>query len=322
MNLPACYRIGIGTLAALAACALLGSVPAKAAAKSCEQDDDCPDKFTCEVTGTIECSDAKPCPEGEKCETPVSCEPEDYRECVSPSCEDDGDCPSDMVCYEQACVPRYVPPCSEDADCGDGFKCEEESISMCSGGGSTGSGTGTGGAASSIDGGQANPPDSETHCTTTHTGEFHCVLQPIACEDESDCPDGFSCEDDPNQATCVDTGAASGKGADDSAGSSDESRCPDASSSQTKSCLPPYSDLKGVDRGEQAGSTDGGHGTTENPPVTPSSSKKKSSGCSAAPAESHVTTAPLALLGLLCFVLGIRSTRRLALRRVRTGRRA
>lgn len=160
---------------------------------------------------------------------------------------------------------------------------------MCSGGGSTG--TGTGGAASSMDGGQANPPDSETHCTTTRTGTFHRVLQPIACEDESDCPDGFSCE-----------GGAS---------------------SRAKSCLPPYYELKGVDRGEHAGSTDGGgQGAGENPPTTPSSSKHESSGCSAAPGESNATIAMLALFGLLFFALGVRSTRRLAARGVQTRRRS
>ncbi len=281
-------------------------------------------------------------PDGEKCETPASCEPEDYRECVSPSCEDDSDCPSDMVCYERtstqcggstpgcdpsgecpepvdagqpectqtterSCVPRYVPPCTEDAECGEGFTCEEESISMCSGGGSAG-GTGTGGAASSTDGGRANPPDGETHCTTMPTGRFLCVLQPIACEDEGDCPDGFTCEDDPNQSACVDSDPAPGGAADDPEGSSEDSTCPDASSTRTKACLPPYYDLEGEGRGEHGGSTDGSG--TGNPPTTPSSRNHASSGCSAATGESDVTSAPLALLGLLCFTIGVRSTRR------------
>ena len=339
MTLLACRRIGFGTLFTLGACALLASVPAEASAKSCEQDDDCPDEFTCEVTGAIECSDSKPCPEGEACETPADCVPEEYRECVSPSCEDDGDCPSDMVCYEQtssqcggstpgcdpsgecpepvdagqpectetterSCVARYVPPCTEDTDCGVGFTCEEESISTCSGGGSAG-GTGTGGAAPSMDGGQANPPDGETHCTTMPTGRFRCILQPVACDDESDCPSGFSCEDDPNQPACAVLDPAFG-GQDDPEGSSEDGNCPDASTSPTKVCLPPYYDLEGGEgRGEQGGSTDGSG--AENPPTTPRTHENESSGCSAAPGNAD---APSALLALMCLALGIRSRRR------------
>lgn len=348
MRSSARHRTWIGTLVTLAAYASLGALAGRARAQSCEQDADCPDKFSCEITGTIECpsSGSERHSGGQKGEGQASCVPQDYRECVSPSCEGDGDCPRDMVCYEQtatqcggstpscdpngecpapvdagapgctetserSCVPRYVPPCTEDADCGEGFSCEEESIPSCSGGGSVGSGTGTGGAASSLDGGQATPPDSETHCTTTPTGKLHCVLKAIACDDASDCPDGFSCEDDPNQATCVDTEPAPA-GGDDSAGGSDEARCPDAGV-RTKVCLPPYSDLTGAGRGGKGESTDGsGHGTTEQPPTTPT--KKSSSGCSAAPGESDATTASLALLALSCFMLGARSRRRDAVR--------
>jgi hypothetical protein len=146
-------------------------------------------------------------------------------------------------------------------------------------------------------------------------------LKAIACDGASDCPEGFSCEDDPNQATCVATEPAPA-GGDDSAGSSDAARCPDAGV-HTKVCLPPYSDLTGAGRGGKGESTDGsGQGTTEQPPTTPTSSKGSSSGCSAAPGESGATTASLPLLGLSCFVLGARSRRRVASRRTRVAGRS
>jgi MYXO-CTERM domain-containing protein len=334
------HRTTLSRFAALATCALLCGPSATAGARTCEQDGDCPEHFSCEVTGAIECPPARPCPEGEACDQPADCQPTDYRECVSPRCEDDGDCPGDMVCHEQTvtqcsgstpgcdpagecptpvdagtpgctestsrtCVPRYVPPCIEDSDCGDGFSCDEELLSMCSGGG-----TGTGGAASTLDGGRANPPESQTNCSTMPTGRFHCVLQPIACTDDGDCPDRFSCEDDPNQASCAVARPAAGDGAGDSAGDGDDG-CPDAGP-RKKTCLPPYYDLGGGDRGgQQTGSSEtGGDASTAQPPSSQTVRKKDSSGCAVSPGDHGGLTQHAALFALLGIALRARSRRR------------
>jgi MYXO-CTERM domain-containing protein len=285
------FLVGIGALGAGCAMWLAAG---RAAAASCDTDADCPAHFTCETVGMTACDSPKACPAGATCPTSPPCVPTNIKECKSPACTSDADCPQDMVCYTQisqscatqpaasckpgvvcpevldagvqgctqqsqrSCVPRYIPPCSKAADCGDGFTCEEDVSVTCSTGSSgatTGSSGSAGGFGSNKDAGQAAPaPES---CTSTRSGEFHCQLQEIACSAVSDCPSGFSCGDNPSRAACH-SGTIASDAAGEDGGAVGNSACASATAGPAKVCLPPYYainlDVRGSDTKASAAS--------------------------------------------------------------------
>lgn len=294
-----------------------------ARAQACTTDADCPDRFSCEVVGQTGCA-TKACPEGQKCPEPEACEPSDIKQCRSPACTKDADCPKDMVCFAQtstecmttpsckpnepcdasappdckdvttrSCVPRYVPPCTAASDCGDGFACVEGMQCGCSGGGAT-----------SRDGGMTTAQDAS--CTCAPTGESNCELQRMTCRRAAECPDGWSCEDDPNRAACHSaggSGASSGSAgaATASADAGSVTGCDDAGTE--KVCLPPYYAFargglgKGDGTSEQG--TNGGapHASDAGSPGTNThtSAKHDSGGCTVSASRAPSQIWPLAL---------------------------
>lgn len=144
---------------------------------------------------------------------------------------------------QSMCAPKYVPPCKADADCGAGFTCEEYESCGCSA---------SAGSAGDPGADPAPPPEpTEPDCTCEKTGEFYCQLVETACASVDECPDGFSCEANPESVVCSEptmtepagTGGAAG-GADGGAAGSGASDTPEDSCGMTtepeKVCMPPY----------------------------------------------------------------------------------
>jgi MYXO-CTERM domain-containing protein len=327
----------------LFACAPLLVAARPAHAQTCAANADCPDRFTCETVGTTPCDSPKTCPAGDKCPVPADCVPMDIKECKSPACSKDADCPTGMVCYAQtstecsgstpvvckpgatcpqpvdageptckdttthSCVPRYVPPCTADKDCGEGFKCVAGQECMCSGGGGV-----------PTDGGK--PVTMPDQCTCKPTATSSCELQDVVCSKASDCPSGFTCENNPTRTACVKApGSASHGTAGEAA--SDAGSAPDASSGcstdttvPAKLCLPPYYDVLGrsavgigTDKSEASGTADGGApgaaGTGGGTTHTATKTKPKHGCAVSATSETGAALPSLAVLGLVAMLL-------------------
>jgi len=202
---------------------IYGCVPAE-----CETDADCGDSGltcvevsyeTCMGTAVADCAPGEECPEPEP-------DPE-------PECE---------VESESYCLPPWMLPCEEAADCGDSaFECVEIEMCSCSGGGGSGSGGIDGPPpVPSDDPGDPDPDgegddddpddlgDDEGDCTCEPSGVRQCVPTEIECEDDSTCPDGWTCEEQ-GQATAP-CSFDPGTGEED---------CPDPEPSESL-CFPPF----------------------------------------------------------------------------------
>lgn len=247
----------------LGACALLLGGTAHAQQLECESDADCGHGYVCE-TGSIQgCPDIA-CAEGEECDLPA-CEPEEYAQCVLAPCEQDGDCPDGLLCasstYEQCdwdevpceeggeckpaeptncremtdryCAPPWQLPCTQDSDCGEGFTCEEQISMWCSG------------SAGSAGDGEPAPEPTEPECGSEPTGEYHCVQQEILCQADGDCPELWSCIDNPQRAVCARPAGGDG-------GDSEEVPCGNDDQAQ-RVCWPPEYNRGGFGIAEASG---------------------------------------------------------------------
>lgn len=206
----------------------------------CQTDADCGEGRICKIeTYEIGCATA-PCPEGEVCEEPA-CEPstETYSYCMDKPCASDTDCAEGLICIQQTaqacsggasvscddegncttteleencttetysyCGYRYQAECTQNEDCGPGFDCVPEQICWCTG--ATGVGpTGEAGAASVPD----EPIPVETECGCEPTGRNQCELQELPCAADTDCPEGFSCQEDGATACWFNSDGTSG----------------------------------------------------------------------------------------------------------------
>lgn len=205
-----------------------GSCPG---APACAPGSDCPAPAPCEITEEKACTPAHcttdaQCGDGWVCHAweTSSCATSD---CACPSDQPKCDCaPAEDTCApetESYCTPKYLVPCQAASDCGEGFDCVEQITTTCTGsGGSASSGSGN---ASSGDaakpappaGGAAPLPEPEPDpapapvppsCTSEPSGVFHCVARELACEQASDCPAGWQCE----QQGATDLPACAGDG--------------------------------------------------------------------------------------------------------------
>jgi len=266
------------TLTALPSAAFAAAPAPLPEGSECASDNDCAEGFECEVTGGASCA----CAPGVDCD----CAPIEYRTCVPGPCQSDADCDAGMVCatYDtpcavsapcdsdgfcpdpipceatkvSICAPRWVLPCEAAADCGDGFDCQPAEVCSCDGGAPTDPaepvppGEPAGGDSS---GDVPGAPVPEGSCTCEPTGENYCVAKEVACDDDSTCPAGWSCEHF-NATPPVDCAPASSGGSDP--GSSDTPRvppedpsgegaplpcdaAPPAPEPTQGSCYPPYS---------------------------------------------------------------------------------
>jgi MYXO-CTERM domain-containing protein len=291
--------------------------------------------MVCYTETTTLCADPPPCAKGADCVAPAdgACEPETHSACVPryvPPCETDSDCGTGFTCeLEQSgcgcasagsagssgsagsATPGNTPSDGSgakpapDGGAGDGFAPPPAD------GGADPAPPADGGAAPApvpSDGG-APPPDCSCPASTVKA----CKLKVTACEAASDCPAGFTCEDNP---------------ADCWASSDGSSGCntPDPA----KICAPPYTELVGGvgshgSAEDSSGTATGGDTQAGEPPkgapadpgetnngaprdIDPGEAHDSSgSGCSVQPARGQ-TGESLALFGLA--LVGLSALRR------------
>ncbi len=196
----------------------------------CEGDADCASGMVCFKDTVSECSGG----------AAVACDPE-ASDCV--------DIVEEPVCVEKEiaqCIPKYLLPCEAAADCGVGFTCEEQEMCSCSGstgsaGGATGSGVDGVSEPSSSEEVDALVASDEPTCVCEGTGTFACKPQIQACSIDADCPESWTCGDNPEGVCSI-----SSDGVVD---------CPEPD--PAKLCLPPYYDVIGLVTTGSAESGDG-----------------------------------------------------------------
>ncbi len=146
-------------------------------AAACESDDECGDYMVCATLEEYDCSNVKDsdCAPDEPCEEPVE------------ECD---------VLEVQRCSAPWDLPCDADADCGDGFTCEPHECGCTSAGGAAASGGGDGDSAGSEDpatSGIMLADGGDCVCDLPDGG--WCKMVEQTCEEDSDCPDSWSCQE-------------------------------------------------------------------------------------------------------------------------------
>jgi MYXO-CTERM domain-containing protein len=184
------------------------------------------------------------CESDADCADDMSCLTRTYEECsTSPAmaCAPDQDCPPPpepecQTVTESACVPNYMLPCQQASDCGAGFECVPMEECGCSGSSGTGTSGSSGGATPAEPGAAGAAGDAEPEpvpkpeppsCTCTPTGVNGCTIIVTECTSADQCPDGWSCEDNPQGVACS---TPDGTGTGSECGSTEPDRV----------CLPPY----------------------------------------------------------------------------------
>ncbi|HEX2874785.1 MAG TPA: hypothetical protein VHP33_26220 [Polyangiaceae bacterium] len=205
----------------------------QAPAPGCGKGPACEAGFECAVVGASGCAGTEPCAPGSSCPEPEPCTTVEEYGCVPAHCTQDAECAPGMVCHAwtedcpvtdcacapdvpdcgcgapsqcdpktvSVCTPRYVLPCKVDSDCGTNFTCKEE-IDGCASSGSGGSdapapnpgGSGAKPLPPDAGGAPAADPIPVPNCNAQPTGNFRCFAKDIVCDDASDCPTGWHCE--------------------------------------------------------------------------------------------------------------------------------
>lgn len=217
---------------------------------ACSTDADCADDMVCHSSTVTECSG----------ETGPQCDPA-MGDCGIDEPATPVECNSQI---RQVCTARYDLPCQTAADCGPGFTCEEQQSCWCSGSSGTAEAppnptrpvppTDPGDAASSGGAVGTNSDDlapfapvpepggtTESSCGCAPSGFFACQLQTIACDADTDCPSGLTCQDNGAGACWVSSDGTSGCTTPDPA----------------KQCQPRRFSLGSKDGGAVAGSNTG-----------------------------------------------------------------
>lgn len=316
--LPAVFvASAVFTIAPLAS-AIVAPLP-QPTSSGCSTNQECGRGYECTVVGSSGCAPSA-CPAGASCPPPEPCTPTEERACTPAHCMADADCADGMICHEwteavatsdcacpsdmpdcgcadpttpaeppvtvKICTPRYVLPCTTASDCGDGFTCEE--LQSCGCAGSAGGGAtpqpgmaplppeGAAGASS------ADPPA----CNCQPSGDFACVVKPVACQVDTECAAGWHCVIDVAVSS-----PACAPGAD--CGAAEPAPMPTSGT-----CQPPYygaqagSDLEKPttsQSGSDKGGTPTGSGTTGTAGSTNAGTPNPEA--NAADAESHESSA-------------------------------
>jgi len=253
----------------------------------CSTDADCAADMVCYSESHSECNDPPPCAKGADCAAPAdtTCTTVTQSACVPryvPPCQSDSDCGTGFTCEEQE-----ECSCGGSTGSGGGSKPGSGSGSGSAGSGSAGTPSDAGAAPSDddaaeptpgADGGSAEPPpDSKMapdagapvpsdppECTCTPSGVKACKLTVVGCAAASDCPSGFTCEDNPSGSCWASSDGSSGCDVPDPA----------------KICAPPYTDLLDGARADDAGGELGIPGSNTDPsdPEPPKGSATGGSG--------------------------------------------
>ena len=311
---------------------------------SCVTNADCGKGYECTVVGASSCAPAPACAPGEACPTIEPCTTTEIHECTPAHCEADADCADGMLCHAWAspsetpgcacapntacdcaaadpiitavklCTPPYLLPCQVDSDCGAGFSCQEQQSCACAGSGSAPAGSSSSGAAPIPPDGAAGAPAADVApptCTCEPSGQLECVLKPVACHLDLDCPAGWQCAFSNDVATspaCPPGATCAG-----------EKAAPAEPTSGT--CQPPYygavsgGDLQTPREAQNGGTppTGAGPGTTGGTPVSQpnegtSDGAHESSACQVGHTPASRST--FALLAVLGALVGLTRRRR------------
>ncbi len=163
---------------------------------ACETDADCGGAMVCAEQSSWSCDDAAmPCAEGEDCTGNAE-----------PACLEE---------LRKECTYRWELPCTVAADCGAGFECVEGMSGSCSAGSSastgqegatSGSGAATADSGEGADATETPAPQMRApDCVSEPTGAYYCQLIEVACQQDGDCPEGYSCIDNPEGMCWTDT---------------------------------------------------------------------------------------------------------------------
>lgn len=203
---------------------------------ACPEGEKC--DFECEPSEQFYCQRAE-CTDDSECGDHMVCATHERYNCPETdfACDPDGPCeePEKVECTPEEyseCTPRWELPCEEASDCGEGFACETQEFCSCPGSsGSTGGGSapsepvdllpppdeGDGDSGGEEDDttdeapqrlapaepeGRPAPDDS---CGCQETDEKYCVVIEQACEEDTDCPQDWSCIDNPAGVCWADT---------------------------------------------------------------------------------------------------------------------
>lgn len=167
-------------------------------AMTCAPESDCDVQLQCGTAVREYCSPA-PCTNDEQCGDGMVCHTTTYDTCEGaataqcPQGMDCGDTADDVSCTQRTtseCTPTWQLPCTSDESCGEGFSCVERELCTCSA--QPGASAAEPGAAMDV-AGDAAPVVPDADCNCLPSGQFHCVMNYIECELDSQCPDGWTC---------------------------------------------------------------------------------------------------------------------------------
>jgi hypothetical protein len=301
-------------------------------AQECHSKADCDPGFICDLppsagSSSDGCKSGADCPEADPApsEVPVGqCEQNGI------ACTSSIDCPEPATCEDSQCVYR-VNPCKADSECETNYQCTViGSKGTCSSGAGSGGGSAGSSGGSPDPGGGTNadsskplpadndpgsaagdpgsatgtdaPPAPDVTCEEVEVKA--CFPKPLACDDDSVCPDGWQC-------TALPPGG------------------PDAWEGIERGCLPPgviagidevipvvgVEGAKGSDESDTGGSDEG----TKVPVVTEDRAQPSlgtqggsegTSGCALSEAPRGTRATPWAVLGTALIVGGLRRRRR------------
>jgi hypothetical protein len=264
--------------------------------QSCDSDADCDEQMVCLTRTITECASAEPaCDPGPDCASapPSDCSAVSFSACVprwTLNCVTAADCGEGFSCEEQmSCSSPGSPPSGTGAGTPGSVPPSDGGSEPAKPGGSGGSGgaqqvptpppdsaerpspgSGGSGGAQQV----PTPPDAQDRpppvTTCEPTGVKACVVIERACSADSQCPSGWSCEDNPDGVCWASSDGSTG--------------CEPAD--PAKLCLPPYRDLGGGGYGET---------TSAGKPTTPDgSSSPPGNPASGSPGEEPLPSSELA----------------------------
>ena len=237
--------------------------------EECETDEDCPVEFKCEEVSWGQCGGSTPTCAPCTCAAcdpdDESCDPED---CECPPCDEQGEAPE---CFEETVKMCTFSPteCEADADCGDGFECLAQEI--CYGYGTACACPDIACACEPCPEGEeceaceceelppCDCPEEEEYVEECETVGSYCVPRQVACSDDADCFEGWTCEDFGGDCACPMCECMSEDCAEgEECALPEECSCPpcDCSDETEAYCVPAGWKDAGFNSGETMGSAD------------------------------------------------------------------
>ena len=161
---------------------------------------DAPDCAPCAAEPYHACTPA-PCTDDTQCGDYMVCATHQQSVCPDVACADD-ECKRELDCStveHQECTPPWMLPCEADVDCSEGFTCEQQQSCSCGGSEPSSGATPEDRVSGAPAAGEAmDLPLLEANCECVPSELTHCQQQQIVCDGDADCPEHWSCQDNPN----------------------------------------------------------------------------------------------------------------------------